>query len=159
MTLSFPELKNKNMGSKKCIVFVQGAYDIINWGHVKSLELAKSFGDHLIVGLNSNELIRKYKQREPVLPWYQKRDILLALKWVDEVVEAKAFSPIKLLEEHDVDVYCMTEEWLGTKKAEMKFMALKPDGKVKILPRFEGVVPTSKIKEILLSEAKDGYMK
>lgn len=140
-------------------VLVQGAFDIINWGHIKALRLAKSYGDYLIVALNSNELLKLYKQREAVLPWYQKRDILKELRSVDKVVKADNFSPIQLLIDHDIDVYCITSEWSSSKKVEFKFMENKPNGEIKILPRFNGVVPTSEIKRILLKEAEEGYLK
>ncbi len=141
------------------VVLIQGAFDIINWGHVKAMKLAKSYGDYLIIGLNSNELIKSYKQRDAVLPWYQKAFILRSLKYVDKVVKAEAFSPIELLRKYDVDVYCITEEWTSTKKAEFKFMESKPGGEIKYLPRFPGVIPTSEIKKILLNEEKEGYHK
>ncbi len=41
---------------KPKIVFIQGAYEIINWGHIKAFQRAKKLGDYLIVALNSNEL-------------------------------------------------------------------------------------------------------
>lgn len=143
---------------KKKIVAVQGAYDLLNWGHCKSLKLAKSYGDYLIVFLNTDKLLRAYKKRRPVLPWYQKKFILESLKYVDKVVAAPGFSPIKLLTKYDVDVYCITKEWEYSKKDEINYMK-KKGGTVKYLPRFKGVVPTSEIKKILLKEAKDGYMK
>lgn len=142
----------------KKIVAVQGSYDLINWGHCRSLKLAKSYGDYLIVFLNSNKLLKSYKNREAVLPWYQKKFILESLKYVDKVIVANNFSPLKLLKKYKVDVYCLTKEWEFSKTKEIEYMKQK-GGKIKFLPRFKGVVPTSMIKKILLQEAKDGYMK
>ena len=152
-------MKRKPVQMKKKIVLIQGAYEILNWGHIKSFALAKTYGDYLIIALNTNKLVKLYKGRLPVLPWYQKRDILLACKNVDKVIAAPNFSPIELLKKYDVDVYCLTDEWASTKKAELKFMSHKPNGEVQYLPRFKGVVPTSTIKKILFKEAQDGFMK
>lgn len=143
---------------KKRIVLLQGTFDIINWGHIKAFKLAKSYGDYLIIALNTNELVEAFKQRKPVLPWEQKKFIIESCKFVDKVVPAPAFSPILLLRKYKVDVYCITEEWLSTKKCEIKYMEALPNGKVKLLPRFKGVVPTSEIKRILLEEAKQGFL-
>lgn len=143
---------------KKKVVLLQGTFDLINWGHIKAFELAKSYGDYLIIALNTNKLVKVFKQREPVLPWYQKAFIIKSCKFVDKVIPAPNFSPIELLKKYDVDVYCITEEWESTKKVEIKFMNSKPNGEVKFLPRFKGVVCTSDIKKKLLKEAKDGYM-
>ena len=92
---------------KKKIVFIQGAYEIINWGHIKSFQRLKKMykGCYLIVALNSNELIKSYKKREPVLPWYQKKFIIESCVYVDKVVKATEFSPLKLLKKYNVDVY------------------------------------------------------
>lgn len=137
---------------KKKIVFIQGAYDIINWGHIKAFQRAKKLGDILIVALNSDELLRQYKGREPVLPYYQKKFIIESCKYVDKVVKATEFSPLKLLKSLDVDVYVLTREWESTKAEEIAYM-LKKGGKVNFSPRFKGVVPTSEIKNRLLKEA------
>jgi glycerol-3-phosphate cytidylyltransferase len=138
---------------KRKIVLIQGAFDIINWGHIKAFQRAKSLGDYLIVALNSNELIKKYKGRDAVLPWYQKKFIIESCKFVDKVVISEKFSPLDLLKKYKVDVYVLTNEWKETKSEEIAYMKAK-GGKVSFSPRFKGVVPTSKIKEILLKEAQ-----
>jgi len=147
--------KIRKSGIKR-IVFLQGAFDIINWGHIKAFQKCKSYGDYLIVALNSDELLREYKGREPVLPYWQKKFIVESCKYVDKVVKASEFSPIKLLKRYDVDVYCITREWESSKKAEMALIASK-GGETKFLPRFKGVIATSKIKQILLKEAQKGF--
>lgn len=139
------------------VVFIQGAFDLINWGHIKAFKKAKSLGDFLIVGLNSNELIRQYKKRDAVLPWYQKKFIIESCKYVDKVIKMNDFSPIKVLKQYDVDVYVLTKEWKNTKTEEINYMESK-GGKVSWSPRFKGVVCTSDIKKILLNEAKDGLI-
>ena len=150
-------MKTTQSGTGK-IVLIQGAFDIINWGHIKAFALAKSHGDYLIVALNSNELIKKYKGREAVLPWYQKKFILESCIYVDKVVKATDFSPINLLKKFKVDVYVLTREWTDTKDKEIAYMKSK-GGQVKYSPRFKGVVPTSTIKKILLQEALEGNFK
>ena len=145
------------MSKKKKVVYFGGAFDLINWGHIKALEMAKAQGDYLIVGLNSNELIKQYKKREAVLPWYQKAYILRHIRFVDKVVKVENFSPMSLLKKYNVDVYCLGDEWETTKEKEIRYMASKK-GAVKFLPRFRGTVSTSQIKKILLDEAKDNML-
>lgn len=146
------------MKKKKRIVFIQGAFDIINWGHIKAFQKAKSHGDYLIVALNSNRLVKEYKGRDAVLPWYQKAFIIRSCKFVDKVIEIDSFSPLDFLKKYKADVYCITREWQTTKDAEIEYMNSRR-GKVVYIPRFKGGIPTSKIKEILLKEAKEGYTK
>ncbi|MFA6325470.1 MAG: adenylyltransferase/cytidyltransferase family protein [Candidatus Paceibacterota bacterium] len=146
-------MKKLKSGIKKRIVLIQGTFDLINWGHIKAFQKAKSHGDYLIVALNSNELVKEFKHREPVLPYYQKKFIIESCKYVDKVVKATKFSPMELLKKYDVDVYVITQEWKHTKSIEISYIKNK-GGEVKISPRFRGVVCTSDIKKILLEEAK-----
>lgn len=141
-----------NISKKPKVVLIQGAFDIINWGHIKAFQRAKALGDYLIVALNSNELLEKYKGRQAVLPWYQKKFIIESCSFVDKVVKATEFSPLKLLKKYEVDVYVLSHEWEETKKEEIAYMKQK-GGQISWSPRFRGVVPTSQIKRILLDEA------
>lgn len=149
-----PKTKTTNSTTvKKKVVLLQGAFDIINWGHIKAFQRAKAEGDYLIVALNSNELVKAYKGRDAVLPWDQKKFIIESCIFVDKVVKAVDFSPLKLLKKYKVDVYVLTKEWEQTKQEEIAYIK-KSGGRISWSPRFKGVVPTSKIKEILLAEAK-----
>jgi glycerol-3-phosphate cytidylyltransferase len=134
-------------------VLLQGAFDILNYGHIRAFKFAKAQGDYLIVALNTNELIRDYKGREPVMPWSQKRRIIEACRYVDRVVAAREFSPLKLLKRYQVDVYVLSREWEHTKAAEIAFMKQK-GGRVCFSRRFYGV-STSAIKATLLKEHLD----
>lgn len=69
------------------IVLTQGVYDLLHEGHAKYLELAKSYGDILIVGIDSDELtrIRKGKNR-PIVPQRERVEMLVHLRHVDIVV-------------------------------------------------------------------------
>lgn len=134
-------------------MLLQGAFDILNYGHIRAFKFAKAQGDYLIVALNTNELIRDYKGREPVMAWSQKRRIIEACRYVDRVVPAREFSPLKLLKRYQVDVYVLSREWEHTKAAEIDFMKRK-GGRVCFSRRFTGI-STSAIKATLLKEHLD----
>jgi cytidyltransferase-like protein len=136
------------------VVLFQGTFDILNWGHVKAFEMCKSYGDRLIVALNSDKLVRSYKHREPVLPYYQKKFIIESIKFVDQVVPATHFSPLELLKKFKVDVYCIGSEWIESKTEEIKWIKSQ-GGEIRIIPEFNGVIHTSEIKKILLEEARN----
>lgn len=135
------------------IVLLQGAFDILNYGHIRAFKYAKAQGDYLIVALNTNELIRDYKGREPVMPWSHKRSIIEACRYVDKVVQAREFSPLKLLKRYRVDVYVLSREWEHTKAVEIAYMKQK-GGRVCFSRRFQGV-SSSDIKATLLKEHLD----
>jgi len=92
------ELRDKN----KKIIFTNGCFDILHIGHIKYLEKSKSFGDVLIVGLNSDQSIRKLKgKKRPINNQIERAYILASLEVVDYVVifnEETPFDLIKLIE-------------------------------------------------------------
>jgi D-beta-D-heptose 7-phosphate kinase / D-beta-D-heptose 1-phosphate adenosyltransferase len=88
------ELKNKN----KKIVFTNGCFDILHIGHIKYLEKAKSFGDILILGLNSDDSIRRLKgENRPINTQTDRSYILAALEVVDYLVIFDEDTPIELI--------------------------------------------------------------
>ena len=75
----------KKMGYK--VVLTQGVYDLLHEGHAKYLENAKSKGDILIVGVDSDELTRARKgPTRPIVPQEERLKMLLHLRHVDLVV-------------------------------------------------------------------------
>ena len=86
-------------GSKKqVIVFTNGCFDIIHSGHLDLLKEAKSYGDKLIVGLNSDKSISKLKGPDrPIINQSERKKILSALKFVDEVIIFNEENPLKLI--------------------------------------------------------------
>lgn len=149
---------NNEEAMKKKVVLFQGAFEILNYGHVRAFQRAKQLGDFLIVALNTNKLLKEYKGRDAVLPWKHKATILRSIRWVDKVVPAHNFSPMELLKKYDVDVYVLTREWEDKHQAEIAWMKAK-GGKVFFSRRYAGVVPTSEIKRRLLKEAQEGEMR
>lgn len=135
------------------IVFFQGAFEIINYGHVKAFKRAKSEGDYLIVGLNTNKLLEAYKKRKAVLPWKHKAEIIRACRWVDRVIPVYSFSPLALLKKIQPKVYILGDEWIESKTEEIAYMK-SIGGRIVITPRYAGVVSTSEIKRRLLEEAR-----
>jgi len=74
----------KDQGLK--VVLTQGVFDLVHEGHAKYLELAKSLGDVLIVGLDSDEFTRKRKgPNRPIVPQEERINMLLHLRHVDLV--------------------------------------------------------------------------
>lgn len=96
----------------KKIVFTNGCFDIIHAGHVDYLEKAKSLGDFLIVGLNSDESVRRLKGKDrPVNPQDQRKKVLSALKPVDMVIIFDEDTPERLIKEIKPDVLVKGGDW------------------------------------------------
>ena len=82
----------------KTIVSTNGSFDLLHLGHVSMLQEARSLGDVLIVGLNSDTGIRRYKGKyRPICPEVQRVGMLAALACVDYVTVFDELTPIELL--------------------------------------------------------------
>ena len=83
---------------EKKIVFTNGCFDIIHFGHIKYLETAKSLGDILILGLNSDKSVTSLKGDDrPINNQYDRAYILAALEAVDYVVIFEEETPYNLI--------------------------------------------------------------
>jgi len=73
--------------SGKTVVFANGCFDLLHVGHIRYLQGARQLGDALIVGLNSDESVRRLKGlQRPLMPENERAEILAALACVDYVV-------------------------------------------------------------------------
>lgn len=98
----------------KKIVFTNGCFDILHVGHVKYLQVAKSFGDILIVGLNSDESVRRLKgESRPVNIAEDRAYILAALEAVDYVVPFGEDTPYELIKMIGPDVLVKGGDYEG----------------------------------------------
>jgi len=98
----------------KRIVFTNGCFDILHLGHVKYLEKAKSFGDVLIVGVNSDDSVRRLKGPErPVNPQFDRAYLLAALDAVDFVTIFDEDTPYELIKIVEPDVLVKGGDYAG----------------------------------------------
>jgi len=80
------------------VVFTNGCFDILHRGHIECLKKAKSFGDLLVVGLNSDSSVKKLKgDKRPILPQEDRAEILASLGMVDYVCIFEEETPKKII--------------------------------------------------------------
>ena len=123
---------------KKVITY--GTFDLFHVGHLNILKRAKALGDYLIVAVSSDAFNAHSDQ--------DRMAILKAIKYVDEVILEESWDQkIKDVQEHDVDVFVMGDDWKG------QFDFLKDYCEVVYLHRTEGI-STTKIKDDLKERAE-----
>ena len=87
------------------VVFTNGCFDILHPGHVIYLERAKKLGDKMIIGLNSDDSVKRLKGNErPVNPFNDRAVLLAAFAFVDAVVKFEEDTPLKLIKLLNPDV-------------------------------------------------------
>ncbi|MEK7103919.1 MAG: adenylyltransferase/cytidyltransferase family protein [Patescibacteria group bacterium] len=122
-----------NKKRERATVFYQGSFDLLHYGHIRAIRKAKEQGNYLIIGLNTDKLIREYKDKEVFVSYPFRKKILEALRDVDQVVPANYFSPLNLLKKIKPDVYIICNEWKKTKQKEVDYMK-SIGGKTVVIP-------------------------
>tara|TARA_A100001515_G_C4587062_1_gene214856 strand:- start:697 stop:1095 length:399 start_codon:yes stop_codon:yes gene_type:complete len=108
------------------LIFTNGCFDIIHPGHISLLKYAKSLGGKLIVGLNSDNSIRLNKgPNRPINCVDYRKNILLAIRYVDEVVIFHEKTPFNLIKKIKPDIIVKggdytPEEVVGKDIAEIR---------------------------------------
>ena len=140
------------MSEKRVIGYTTGVYDMFHIGHLNVIRRAKERCDYLIVGVSTDELVQKEKNKTPVIPYEERAAIVAAIRYVDEVVP----QPDKKLaawERHHFDKMFVGSDWKGTpqwKKYEEQFEPLGVE--IVYLPHTDGISSTKLtgvIKDIL----------
>ncbi len=129
---------------KKKVVFTNGCFDILHKGHVSYLNIAKSFGDVLILGLNSDASVKRLKGEDrPINCEDDRAYILSALECVDYVVIFDEDTPYDLISEIQPDVLVKGADYEG-KEVVGSDIALE----TKLVEFVDGRSTTSTIKKI-----------
>ena len=135
--------------SGKKIVFTNGCFDILHAGHVKYLEAAKQLGDKLIVGINSDESVRKLKGKDrPINKLINRAKVIGSLKCVDAVVVFDETTPIKLIKAIKPNVLVKGGDY-KVKEIVGYEEITKLGGKVKTIPLVPGLSTTKIISKMI----------
>jgi D-glycero-beta-D-manno-heptose 1-phosphate adenylyltransferase len=98
--------------SGRRIVFTNGCFDILHAGHVRYLSEARSYGDILVVGLNSDKSVKLIKgENRPIIPELQRAEVLTGLWCVDYVTLFHESDPLKLIEKLKPDILVKGADW------------------------------------------------
>lgn len=133
---------------KKKIVFTNGCFDIVHVGHLALLNEAKSLGDYLIVGLNSDASVKRLKGEERPINNQENRQFFLEnIKAVDEVIIFDEDTPLELIKTIKPDVLCKGGDWQPSQIVGGEFV-IANGGEVKSLTFKDGHSTTNIIDQI-----------
>jgi D-glycero-beta-D-manno-heptose 1-phosphate adenylyltransferase len=130
----FLEVRKKLKEKNKKIVFTNGCFDILHKGHIEYLEQAKSLGDYLVIGLNSDTSVKRIKgESRPINSENDRAYVLNSLKIIDAVVIFDEDTPYNIIKEIIPDFLVKGGDWkedeiVGAdvvKKAGGKVVSLK----------------------------------
>ncbi|MBU1727124.1 MAG: D-glycero-beta-D-manno-heptose 1-phosphate adenylyltransferase [Candidatus Omnitrophica bacterium] len=132
----------------KRIVFTNGCFDILHYGHAQYLQEAKNKGDILIIGLNSDSSVRKIKgDKRPIVTEKNRLGLLASLESVDYVVKFNETTPIKLIKALKPDILVKGADWSKDKIVGGDFVC-GYGGKVLTIKLVKGLSTTDLIQKI-----------
>jgi D-beta-D-heptose 7-phosphate kinase/D-beta-D-heptose 1-phosphate adenosyltransferase len=142
------ELRNQWKQEGKTVVFTNGCYDLLHPGHVRLLERARSLGDFLILALNTDASVARYKgPTRPLMDEDQRAGLARALESVDAVVFFDEDTPRELIAEVLPDVLVKGADWAHFIAGREEVEAA--GGRVEALALEAGFSSTNIEKEIL----------
>jgi D-beta-D-heptose 7-phosphate kinase/D-beta-D-heptose 1-phosphate adenosyltransferase len=133
----------------KRVVFTNGCFDLLHVGHIRYLEEAKTLGDILIVGVNSDASVQKLKgSKRPVLPVEERTEILSGLGCVDYITIFDELEPLALITSLQPNVLVKGGDW--TKEQTVgKEVVERSGGEVVTIPFVKGASTSHLIETIL----------
>ncbi|GAB4208318.1 MAG: D-glycero-beta-D-manno-heptose 1-phosphate adenylyltransferase [Bacteroidia bacterium] len=133
----------------KKIVFTNGCFDILHPGHVYYLNQAKSLGDVLVVGVNSDDSVRRLNKgaERPIHPQEERAKVLASLLCVDYVCIFQEDTPLELIKIVKPDVLVKGGDYTIDKIVGADIV-LQNGGKVEIIPLLEGYSTTSIVRKL-----------
>lgn len=132
----------------KVRVFTNGCFDVLHPGHIDLLNRAKALGDHLTVGLNSDSSVRSIKGPDrPVFSENDRKDVLLGLAAVDEVIIYDTLTPETLIHNIKPDILVKGGDWRENEIIGADFV-IKNGGQVFSLPLYGDYSSTKYIERL-----------
>lgn len=128
------------MIGNKTVVYTSGTFDMLHINHLKMIEYARSLGDILIVGVNTDELVESYKS-QPIIPFDERIALVKALKYPDIVIPQRSLDHTDKVKKLHFDVFVVGDDWVG------KYDYLEKLGVTVVYFPYGAGVSSSRLKE------------
>ena len=93
------------------IGYTTGVFDLFHIGHLNILKRAKEQCEYLIVGVSTDELVKEYKHKVPVIPFEERKTIVEAIKYVDKVIPQTTMDKYEAWKQEKFNVIFHGDDW------------------------------------------------
>ena len=91
--------------------YTTGVFDTFHIGHLNILRRAKEQCEYLVVGVSTDELVQNYKNKKPIIPFEERKQILEAIKYVDKVIPQTNMNKFEAWEKEKFNVIFHGDDW------------------------------------------------
>ena len=95
------------------IGYTQGTFDTLHYGHIRLLKNAKKMCDYLIVGVNSDKLVKEYKKTDTIIKEKELAEIVSSIKYADEVHIVESLDKRSKKDIFHFDIVFIGDDWKG----------------------------------------------
>ena len=125
------------------IGYTQGTYDMFHIGHLNLLRNAKAQCDFLVVGVNSDELVKQYTSKSVIVPLAERMDIVGSIRYVDQVISCESLDKMIAFEKVHFNRLFIGDDWKGNPRWEETGRIMKEVGvELVYLPHTQGTSST-----------------
>ena len=110
------------------IGYTTGVFDLFHIGHLNILKRAKEECEYLIVGVTTDDVVKQYKHKTPVIPFEERKRIVEAIKYVDKVVAQVSMDKYLAWEKEKFDVIFHGDDWKNSDMYNEMERKLKAEG-------------------------------
>jgi rfaE bifunctional protein nucleotidyltransferase chain/domain len=143
------DLVSKRRAEGDRVVFTNGCFDLMHIGHTRYLQVARQFGDLLVVGVNTDASVRRLNKGagRPIVPESQRAEVLAALACVDYVVLFDEPDPGRLIADLQPDVLVKGGDWAPDQIIGRDIVESR-GGIVRTIPLVPGISTTTFVERI-----------
>lgn len=94
--------------------YTTGVFDMFHIGHLNLLRNAKEQCEKLIVGVSTDELVKVYKNKQPIIPFNERIEIVKSIRYIDEVVSQTSMDKMEAWKRLHFDVLFHGTDWKNT---------------------------------------------
>lgn len=102
--------------NNRVIGYTTGVYDMFHIGHLNLIRRAKEQCDFLIVGVSTDELVKKEKNKQPIIPYKERVEIIKSIKYVDYVVPQVNKNKMEAWSNLKFNIMFVGSDWKGSQQ-------------------------------------------
>jgi rfaE bifunctional protein nucleotidyltransferase chain/domain len=115
------------------VVLVGGVFDLLHYGHTRFLQKARSYGNYLVVAINRDEFVQRYKGKSPIISTQDRAELVDQVKGVNEVIINETDEDwLPVIEKVHPDIIVTSEDWkdkdyyaqMGVSREELEEMGV-----------------------------------
>ena len=107
------EFNSDSKEIKYNIIYTTGVFDVFHYGHLNILKKSKELCNYLFVGISTDELVKKEKDKAPLIPFDERKKIIESIRYVNEVIPQIDKDKQKVVDKYKVDAITVGDDWRG----------------------------------------------